>query len=341
MRVLSTLYVLEHQAKVSVQRGNVLVRSPERSQRVPVETLDCILLLGGAQITSQALGLCVQRGIRVAAISRGGRLRFSVGGAVSGNVLLRVAQVQAATDPSSMVHIAQSIVAGKLRNCRRNMARWAWEAHEPWRSVIQREIEAVDERISRVRQVGDGHTIRGIEGDGTRRYFKCLGIHLDGAGIGMPFVVRSRRPPRDEVNALLSYLYGVVLAEVVGAIEAVGLDPQVGFLHGLRPGRPSLGLDLLEELRPAFADRLAVALLARRVVRLEHFASTAGRACYLTDAGRRTVIEAYDRFKAGTYRHRLVDRDVPRWALPSLQATLLARHLRGDLPAYAPFVMVA
>jgi CRISPR-associated protein Cas1 len=221
------------------------------------------------------------------------------------------------------------------------MARWVWEAREPSRSVIQREIEAVDERINRVRQVEDCDTIRGIEGDGARRYFKCLRIHLVDASVDMPFIVRTRRPPRDEVNALLSYLYGVVLTEVIGALEAVGLDPQVGFFHGLRPGRPSLGLDLLEEFRPAFADRLAVALLTRRMVRQEHFTSTAGRACYLTDTGRRTVIEAYDRFKAGTFPHRLVDRDVPRWALPALQATLLARHLRGDLPAYAPFVMVA
>jgi CRISPR-associated protein Cas1 len=340
VRILNTLYVVEHRARLSLQKKNVLVSLPDRRSRIPIESLDTVVLLGGAQVTSQALGAFVERGIRVSALARSGRLRFTIGGPVSGNVLLRVAQLRAADDPGSSNEIARCIVAGKLQNYRRTLQRWSWDASGSRRSLLGTEIEALAERVGRLANA-DGDAIRGIEGDGTRRYFKCLGAHLHAAGVDMPFLVRSRRPPRDEVNALLGYLYGVVLAEVVGSADSVGLDPQVGFLHGLRPGRPSLALDLIEELRPAVADRLAVTLLTRRQVRREHFSATQGRACYLTEVGRRVVIEAYDTSKADDIHHPLLQRRIPRWSLPTLQATLLARHLRGDISAYPPYVISA
>jgi CRISPR-associated protein Cas1 len=133
----------------------------------------------------------------------------------------------------------------------------------------------------------------------------------------------------------------LVTAELSGAVEAVGLDLQVGFLHGFRPGRPALALDLLEELRPAVADRFALRLIGRRQVRAEHFVFTAGGACYLTDEGRLGVLKAYEDFKGEDVPHRLLGRSIPRWTLPSVQATLLARHLRGDLPVYPPYVIEA
>lgn len=341
MRVLTTLYVTEHRAKVGLHKGNLLVSRPDGKVRVPIETVSAVLLLGGGQVSAQALERCVYRGIRVASLSRHGRLRFAVGGPVTGNVLLRVAQVRAADRPDVVLEIARNVVAGKLRNCRHMVTRWGWDARLPERHVFERTAGAIDERIGSLLSAPDGDTVRGLEGDGTRRYFKCLRVHLESSGVDLQFVSRNRRPPRDEVNALLSFLYGLVLAEVVGACEAAGLDPQVGFLHGLRPGRPSLGLDLLEEFRPAIADRLAVGMVTRRMIRPEHFERTAGRACYLTEVGRRLVLDAYESFKEAASEHRLLGRPVPRWALPSLQATLMARYLRGDLPAYPPFVMAA
>ncbi|MCA1697033.1 MAG: CRISPR-associated endonuclease Cas1, partial [Actinobacteria bacterium] len=243
--------------------------------------------------------------------------------------------------PEATAAISRSIVAAKLQNYRFLLQRWVWDASEPERSMMVAERAAIAERIGKLGTEIDGDRIRGLEGDGARRYFKGLSVHLgDHAEVGR-FMLRTRRPPRDPVNALLSFLYALVQAELVGAIEAVGLDPQVGFLHQLRPGRPSLALDLLEELRPAIADRLAVRLIRRRQLRLEHFTANGAGAWYLADEGRRLVFEAYEEDKDTLVDHRLLGREVPAWTLPTVQATLMARHLRGDLPAYPPFVRVA
>lgn len=293
-------------------------------------------MLGGGQFSSQALSRCVERGVRITALQRSGRVKWTLGGPTTGNVLLRVAQVRAADTPSTTAAIARWVVAGKLQNCRRMVSRWLWDAEGSARWLMQAEREAIEDRIRALPGVEDGDQLRGIEGDGSRRYFKCLGAHLAGSRTALVFSTRTRRPPRDEVNALLSFFYGLVLAEAVGALEAVGLDPQIGFLHRLRPGRPSLALDLIEEFRPPLADRLAVGLITPRTIRSQHFTRTAGGAVYLSDDGRRIALAGYEEFKSGTSTHLLLDRDMPRWALFSVQATLLARHLRGDLPAYPP-----
>ena len=337
MRMTGTLYVTDHRARIRLRRGTLVVEQPTGWQRVPIETLDGVVLTGRAEISNDALGELVRRHVRVAAISKSGRLRFAVGGPVSGNVHLRVAQVSASMDPAVTTSIARWIVAGKLQNCRRTMQRWSWEEVGGSRRVMELEIEAVGERIRSLAGTSDGDKIRGIEGDGSRRYFACLGIHLAGGESLMSFTRRSRRPPRDPVNALLSFMYGLVLTELVGALDAVGLDPQVGFLHRPRSGRPSLALDLLEEFRPALADRFAIAALGRCQVREEHF-KVVGEGYYLNDEGRATVLGLYEGYRSEEISHPILGHRVGRWALPTVQATLLARYLRGDLPAYPPFV---
>lgn len=339
MRVLNVLYMTEHRSRLAVRKRNLVVTGTDgESTRVPVETIEAVVMFGG-QVTTDALALCVDHGVRVSALRRNGRIRFTVGAPTAGNVHLRVAQHRSAQDPVAIAAIAQAVVAGKLQSYRSLLQRWAWDANDPERTLLLTERDAIAERIQGLHGTDDGDRIRGLEGDGTRRYFKGLSVHIaDTAGLGH-FLVRSRRPPRDPVNAVLSFLYAVVLAEVVGALEAIGLDPQVGFLHGLRPGRQSLALDLLEELRPAVADRLAVRLIRRRQLRLEHFARTGAGAWYLTDVGRREVLSAYEAAKDDDLHHRLLDRSIPGWTLPTVQATLLARHLRGDLPGYPPFVI--
>lgn len=339
MRVLSTLFVRDHRAKVGLQKQALIVSSGSTKTRVPLESLDGVVLLGSAQVTTDAMAACVDRGIRLSSLRRSGKLRFVVGGPVSGNVHLRVAQTKAATDPMHVAAMARWLVAGKLQNCRRLLARWSWDAEPGDRSHLRRQEEAIAARLDGLPGVVDGDRIRGIEGDATRRYFKGLAAHLASTGAGLFFTGRNRQPPRDPVNALLSFLYALVLTELVGALESVGLDPQIGFLHCIRSGRPALALDLLEEFRPASADRLAVRLISRRQVRNTHFVTTPGGACYLTDDGRSEVLRAYEAFKDEEVPHLLLGRDVPRWSLPTLQATLVARHLRGDIPAYPPYVV--
>lgn len=335
MRTKSVLYVSDYKARIGVSKGNLKVRAEGRTLKVPVHGVEGIVLFGG-QMTTESIDLCVRSGIRVAAVRRSGRLRFVIGGPTGGNVLLRVAQVTAATDEERTAAIARVIVAAKLQSYRALILRWAADATVMQRHQLEADADLLAERIRSLPAAVSGDHIRGIEGDGTRRYFRALGASLANVGPVGSFLVRSRRPPRDPVNALLSFFYALALVEVIGAAEAVGLDPQVGFLHRLRPGRPSLALDLLEELRPT-TDRLAVRLLQRRQVRIEHFDRTSAGACYLADHARAAVLSAYEEHKDGTIVHPLMGRTIERWSLPTLQATLLARHLRGDLGSYPPF----
>ncbi|MGH9069730.1 MAG: CRISPR-associated endonuclease Cas1 [Acidimicrobiales bacterium] len=339
MRLTNVLYVTEYRAKIGVSRGSIIVRGGRDTTKVPIEALEAVVLFGG-QISSEALTLCVAKGVRVSALRKSGRVRFTVGGPTNGNVLLRVAQARAAGDRCQSAGIARNIVAAKLESYRRLLLRWAWDASPGDRAQLRASAETIGNRVHNLVGTTSGDHIRGIEGDGTRLYFSGLRAVL--ASIGDPailFPIRSRRPPRDPANALMSFLYGLALTETTGALDAIGLDPQIGFLHELRPGRPSLGLDLLEELRPV-QDRLAVRLLRRREIRVEHFVTMANGAWYLSDDGRLRVLEAHERFQNENLNHMLLDRRIDRWTLPTLQATLLARHLRGDLGEYPSFVQV-
>jgi CRISPR-associated protein Cas1 len=339
---MRTLYIADHSARIRIRKSNVVVERSAEATRVPIETLESVVLLGRADITNDALGELTRRGVNVAALSKTGRLRFRVGGPTSGNVLLRLAQCSRATDAEAALDTARSIVAGKLQNCRRMVARWQSDATgTAVRASFRIQLDGISDRISAISTARDGDTLRGVEGDASRRYFKAMGLHLRSVEDVVVFQRRSRRPPRDPFNALMSFLYGLTLAEVAGALDAVGLDPQIGFLHQPRPGRPSLALDLLEELRPAIDDRFAVAAWSRRQIRPEHFETMPGNAVYLSDEGRRLVLSLWDRNRQGAIAHPLLGRSIPIAILPHVQATLMARHLRGDLPSYAPYTLAA
>lgn len=331
------MYVTDHRARIRLRKGTLLIEQSTGWQRVPIETLDGVVLTGRAEISNDAIGELVRRRIRIAALSKTGRLRFCIGGPTGGNVHLRVAQHQHSLDPNLSDAIARTLVAGKLQNCRHVMQRWLWDASDLTSPVIEAEVEAVAACIRMLEGLRGGDRIRGVEGDGSRRYFKALGIHLGSSDPPIAFGNRNRRPPRDETNALLSFTYGLLLTELVGAAEAVGLDPQIGFLHRPRSGRPSLALDLLEELRPSVADRFAVSALRRRQIRNEHFTRVGG-ACYLTEAGREALLELWEDFRGEEVDHKVLGRSVGRWTLSTVQATLMARHLRGDIPIYPPYI---
>ncbi len=340
MQLARTLYVTEHRAKVAVNKGNIMVSGPTGKARVPVETLSAIVLAGMAQVTTDALALCVKRGVRVCSLTRSGKVRFVVGGETKGNVLLRVAQIRIADDEAASSAIARWLVAGKIQNSRALIRRWTWEVPEPEKTFFTQSDALLRSRIHALPGRLEGDQIRGIEGDAARCYFACLGAYLQARHCALPFGVRSRRPPRDPVNALISFVYGLVHAEVNGAIESVGLDPQVGFLHRMRPGRQSLTLDLLEEFR-SVADRFVVRSALRRQIRPEHFEHTPGGACYLNADGRKSLLSCYEVFRDESVYHSLLKREIPRWSLPTVQATLMARHIRGDLSVYAPYLLTA
>ena len=337
MRYLNTVYVRNHRARVQHRRGSLLVSSPEGSQRVPLEAVDALVVLGGAQITTQALDACVRRGVRVAALQMSGAIRFVVNGPTSGNVHLRTAQFEAVMDDAHSLGVARAVVAAKLQNSSRVVGRWSRDEKDPDAAErLAGRAEQIKERIARLADAETGDHVRGVEGDAARIYFRAVAQAV--ASSELEFSGRTRRPPRDPVNALLGFCYGMLVTECIGAAESVGLDYQMGFFHRPRAGRPSLALDLAEEFR-ALTDRFVVSLVRRRQIGAGDFDHTPGGGVYLSSDGRTQLLEAWEAHKETEIRHQLLGRPVERWALPSVQATLLGRHLRGDLPAYPPFVL--
>lgn len=279
----------------------------------------------------------MKRGVRVAALRRGGSVRFVVGPRTGGNVHLRMALYRAVADPRHSLTLSKAVVAAKLQNSRKVMGRWSRDAADPQvADHLASRAAQIWARVPRLAEAGSPDRIRGIEGDAARIYFRGLREAVSRGEL--KFLSRTRRPPRDPVNAALSFCYGLLVTEFIGATESVGLDYQMGFFHRPRSGRPSLALDLAEELRP-LTDRFVVALIRRRQLQAADFAEAPGGAVYFSKDGRIRLLNAWERHKEIEVRHPVLHRSVGRWALPSVQATLLARHLRGDLPAYPPFVM--
>ena len=294
-------------------------------------------MLGGGQLTSQALEACVRNGVRVAALRTGGSVRFVVGDSTGGNVHLRTSLYRTVTDPSLSLALSKTIVAAKLQNSRRMVSRWARDEKDPDSAEqLATRASQIRERVARVVAAETADHVRGVEGDAARIYFRAMGQALSKSHL--QFSARSRRPPRDPVNAMLGFCYGLLVTEFIGGIESVGLDYQMGFFHRPRSGRPSLALDLAEELR-ALTDRFVVSAIRRRQIGPDNFVTMPGGAVYLNDEGRTRLISLWEAHKDEDFHHAATGQKIGRWALPSVQATLLARHLRGDLPAYPPFVM--
>jgi CRISPR-associated endonuclease Cas1 len=341
--LLNTLYVQTENALVRLdgETARVEVEGEKRLQ-VPLHHLGAIHLFGTATITAPAIARCAAEGRAVAWFSRTGRFLARVVGPTSGNVLLRQAQYEAHRDDRRACEIARAIVAGKIRNLRAVTGRAARDVRaEEGRERLQDATQAMAELLLALPGQKDVDAVRGVEGQGAALYFAVFGEMLTVPPQEFAFRGRSRRPPRDRMNALLSFLYALLTADCVAACEGVGLDPQFGFLHCLRPGRPALALDLMEEFRPVLADRLALTLVNRRQIRREHFeervAGTGGESVTLTDEGRKVVLAGYHDRKREEAVHPLLKDRAPLGLLPHLQARLLARHLRGDLDTYLPF----
>lgn len=336
-RTRNTVYTVEHQTRIRHKRGSLVISTPDSKRRIPLEAVDAVVMFAG-HITTDAIAECVGRKIRVSALTRGGKIKFVVGGPIAGNVHLRAAHHQAACDATTAIGAARLIVAAKIRNSAAVLRRWGRGHPDPDIAVqLCRRSDQILERIEGIASAEDRDTLRGIEGDTARIYFNGLAAVLESSLL--EFSGRTRRPPRDPANAAMSFCYGLVTTETIGACDAIGLDPQVGFLHqALRAGRPSLALDLTEELR-ALTDRFVVTSIRRGQITPEDFTETPGGACYLTDDGRRKLIGLWEDHKNTSFPHEVLGRPVYRWAIPTAQVTLMARWLRGDLPGYPPFLL--
>jgi len=340
-RLLNTLYVTTHGAYLSRESETVHVRVEQETRiRVPIQQLSSVVCLGNVALSSGFLALCAEHGVSVSCLTEQGRFQGRMEGPVRGNVLLRRQQYRAADNPDATASIVTAIVAAKIANARNVLLRAARE--HPTTEEKEKLTEAAIRLASTLRALTidsklEVNILRGLEGDAARVYFDVFNSLILAQKEDFVFTQRSRRPPLDNLNALLSFLYTLLTHEAVGALESVGLDPAVGYLHTDRPGRPSLALDLAEEFRAPVSDRLALSLINRRQIQGKHFEHTASGAVSLTEAGRREVIQAWQERKREELQHPFLSELCPWGLLPYAQALLLARHLRGDLNAYPAF----
>lgn len=337
--LLNTLYVMTQGAYLHLE-GETLVVEIERQKRlqVPLHHLGSVVIFGDIMVSPATLHRCADDGRGVMLLDRRGQFKARLEGPLSGNVLLRQAQHRATAEQT--LDLARGFIAGKLRNARQIVLRGARDSsNETDRETLRHSSRLLAGHIRRLPHLETLDEIRGVEGDGARVYFAAV-RHLVRPDARQAFSSerRSRRPPLDRFNALISFIYTLLLHDCRTAVESVGLDAQVGFLHALRPGRPALALDLMEEFRP-LADRLALTLINRAQLNEKDFEPRPGSAVYLAESGRKTVLSAYQQRKQEELNHPLLQQAVPFGLLPHIQARLLARMLRGDINNYLPFLI--
>lgn len=339
--LLNTLFVMREGANAHLNGDTVEVTlEGQRILQVPLLHLGSIVLFGATSISRQLMMRCATDGRAVTLLDYGGRFRARIVGPTSGNVLLRKAQYETHRDPEQCCGVARTIVAAKIRNVRQNVARGARDARDEEHAASLREaVAGMDELLAELPSALDLNTVRGVEGRAAALAFGVFGLLITRDKSDFAFTVRTRRPPRDRVNALLSFTYMLLQLDCTAALEGVGLDPQFGFLHALRPGRPALALDLMEEFRPCIAERLVLSLINRRQINPSHFEERDRGAVMLNEDGRRVLLAEYQRRKQEEVMHPFLKQTTPLGLVPHLQARLLARHLRGDLPSYPPYLV--
>ncbi|UGQ14970.1 type I-C CRISPR-associated endonuclease Cas1c [Yinghuangia sp. ASG 101] len=338
--ILNTLYVQTQGASLHLDQDTVRIVLPDTPGRrtLPLRRIEGIVVYGHVNLSTELITRCADDRRPITWMTRGGRFSARLHGPAHGNVLLRHAQHVTHERLDQRTDIARAMVAGKIRNSRRVLLRSARDATGTEQTALRAAAEDLADALPQLPDAPGLNEVMGIEGNAARTYFAAMPALLRGADKDIPpFTGRNRRPPTDPANALFSFTYGLLRNLVHGATEQVGLDPYLGFLHGIRPGKPALVLDLMEEFRPLFADRLALTLLNRRTLRVKHFEALPGGAWQLTEDGRRIVFEAWQDFRRQEWEHPIAGRTVAAGLLPVMQARILARHLRGELPGYLPW----
>jgi CRISPR-associated protein Cas1 len=338
-KLLNTLYVTLPDAYLAREDENVLVRIKDEIKfRIPIHNLESIVSFGYTGASPSLMSLCAQRGVGLSFITENGYFLARVTGRVNGNVLLRRKQYRMADNPEESLHLANHFIIGKIANGRSVLMR-AIRDHE---KVIQSEevlcaISQLTRNLQKIENTACMESLRGIEGDSARTYFSVFDHLILTNKADFFFNERNKRPPLDNMNALLSFLYTLLAHDIESALESVGLDPAVGFLHTDRPGRSSLALDMMEELRPYLADRLALTLVNRSQVSKDGFSYSEAGGVTMSDETRKTVITTWQKRKQEEIIHPFLNEKISIGLIPYAQGMLLARFIRGDLDAYPPF----
>lgn len=339
--LLNTLYVMTPHAYAHLENATVRI-DVEREKRlqVPLHHLSGLVAFGNVMVSPALMHRLADEGKSLVLLDEHGRFKARLEGPVSGNILLRQAQHRAAEAPPITLELARACVAGKLRNSRTNLQRGARESSAP--DEATQLTRAAGNLAASLRAAADAASLdelRGVEGEAARGYFAALNLVVKPqARAAFALDGRSRRPPLDRFNALLSFLYSMLMNDCRSALETVGLDPQLGYLHAVRPGRAALALDLQEEFRSILADRLALTLINRGQLGADDFEVREGGAVMLGEKGRRVVVTAWQERKQEEITHPLLETKLPIGLLPLIQARFLARAIRGEMEGYLPYL---
>jgi CRISPR-associated protein Cas1 len=339
----NVLYVTTPEAFLSLDGENVVIKKEDEqgtntSTRLPLHNLENIVCFTWQGASPALMGACAERNIGLTFLTPNGRFQGRVSGRVKGNVLLRKKQFEWSEKEAQSVPIAQSFLLGKISNCRKVIER-AIRDHAMLLDVepLTSASNFMKETLKALPSCTSISDLMGFEGSAAKIYFGVFDHLILQQKGDFKFKERNRRPPLDNMNSLLSFLYTLLTNEAASALEVVGLDPYVGFLHQDRPGRPSLALDLMEELRPIFADRLALSLVNRKQITGKGFTQKESGGILMDDETRKAVLVAWQEKKKEEIIHPYLKEKIPFGLIPHVQAMLLARHLRGDLDAYPPF----
>lgn len=339
-KMLNTLFVMNPEAYLALDNEAVLIlKGEEKLQRIPLIMLESIFYFGYKGASPALMGYCAENDIRLTFMSPQGKFLAAVSGENKGNVLLRKEQFRRSDDENASLKIAKNFITGKVYN-----SRWVLERglrDHPLQINKEKVTVAsinLKEMLSPIRNCQNPGELRGLEGNAAEQYFRCLDELILQQKNTFSFRSRSRRPPLNRFNALLSFTYSLLANDCAAALTCVGLDPYVGFLHRDRPGRCSLALDLMEELRSVLADRFCLSLVNLKSIKPEHFAIRENGACFLNDEGKKVFLSSWQKRKQEAIQHPFIDEKIEWGLVPYVQALLLARNLRGDLDEYPPFL---
>ena len=337
-KLLNTLYVTTPEAYLSKDGLNVVISVKQVEVfRIPILNIESIVTFGYMGASPGLMKLCADNGVSLTFLSPQGRFISRVQGPTKGNVFLRTEQYSLAKDENVSLHLSRLFIGAKIQNYRNILKRFVRD------NGADTEVESVIARLETAKrlvfQATDGNELRGVEGEAANAYFSIFSHLILNQKESFPFQGRNRRPPKDAVNAMLSFVYTLIANDMASALETVGLDPYVGFLHTLRPGRASLALDMMEELRAYLGDRLVLSLINRRQVTEKDFFSQGDESILMTDSCRKTLISSWQSRKKELFTHPYLEDKIPIGLLPYCQAMLLARFIRGEIDDYPAFLI--
>ena len=336
-KLLNTLYITSPDSYLSRDGLNVVVLTDNKERfRIPILNIESIITMGYTGASPSLMRLCSENNVSISFLSNQGKFISRVNGPIKGNVILRMSQFKSTTSKEFTSNLCKIIIAGKIQNYRNILQRYLRDYG------ANLEVENASERLYKIRNsvlsIEDIDVLRGLEGEAAASYFSVFNFLILNRDNTFLFNGRNKRPPKDPVNAMLSFVYTLLASEVQSALETVGLDPYVGFLHTLRPGRASLALDLMEELRAYMGDRLVLSIINRKQISAKDFVFQDSDNILMTDKTKKEILNSWQKRKQDIITHPYLNEQIPIGLLPYTQALLLARYLRGDLDNYPVFI---